>query len=407
MNTRKSAPREHEFLSQTQVLAAGLAGAAVCAGILFGGFLHWERALFPYVWRDVALVHVIAALPLAGAIAVFIRNRFSIAACIGLAGLSLALSAVLIFNATERVTAGSSHAADRVVLRAALAFGMALSAALAWALLFHRLQSPDERIPVKRKIAAVLLGIIMLLLAPTMYVAARARDDTARLRELLEQSRLGEARELAVGLLALDPGAQFQGHPLRDVKAGIEQSVRQLESRVAASLPVYPTDQEQFDRARDFAVLGRTDEALAALQSWSGSTVSAHACSLRGTIYETRAEWETAREWYVRAMRAWEPSAQSPDREVRLVQATKGIAFSERKLGRYPEAEAAYLQLLALSPTADTHFLLAQFYEDTQQTAKAHAHAREAMALAPDRYRQQGQQLIDKLVTLHFGCWGL
>jgi tetratricopeptide (TPR) repeat protein len=69
-------------------------------------------------------------------------------------------------------------------------------------------------------------------------------------------------------------------------------------------------------------------------------------------------------------------------------------------------AEAAYQQLLELDPSADTHFLLAQFYEGTQQAAKAQFHARQAMALAPDRYDQAGQRLIDKLITHHFGCWG-
>jgi tetratricopeptide (TPR) repeat protein len=86
------------------------------------------------------------------------------------------------------------------------------------------------------------------------------------------------------------------------------------------------------------------------------------------------------------------------------VQATTGIAYCERKLGRYAEAEAAYLERLALSPTAETHFLLASFYEDAQQTSNARTHARLAMALAPERYRQPGKKLIDKLDTLHFGC---
>jgi hypothetical protein len=76
-------------------------------------------------------------------------------------------------------------------------------------------------------------------------------------------------------------------------------------------------------------------------------------------------------------------------------------------LGHYARAETAYQQLLALSPTADTHFLLAQFYEDVQRTSLAAEHARRAMALAPERYQQPGEQLLDKLVTLHFGCWGL
>jgi hypothetical protein len=63
--------------------------------------------------------------------------------------------------------------------------------------------------------------------------------------------------------------------------------------------------------------------------------------------------------------------------------------------------------VLALAPTAESHFLLAQFYEDTQQAMKAEAHARQAMILDRRRYLAEGQNLIDKLITLHFGCWGV
>jgi tetratricopeptide (TPR) repeat protein len=87
-----------------------------------------------------------------------------------------------------------------------------------------------------------------------------------------------------------------------------------------------------------------------------------------------------------------------------LLQATTGIAYCQRKLGHYADAEATYQQVLTLSPTADSHFLLAQFYEDAQQAEKARTHARRAMALAPTRYRQEGEKLIRKLTVYHFGC---
>jgi len=69
------------------------------------------------------------------------------------------------------------------------------------------------------------------------------------------------------------------------------------------------------------------------------------------------------------------------------------------------EAEAAYRQRLDLAPTAESHFLLALFYEDTQQSARAREHARLAMQLSPARFGERGRRLIDKLDSLHFGCW--
>jgi len=59
---------------------------------------------------------------------------------------------------------------------------------------------------------------------------------------------------------------------------------------------------------------------------------------------------------------------------------------------------------LTLAPDADSHFLLAQFYEDTQQTASARRHAQRAVALAPERYQERAEQLLNKLATFHFGC---
>jgi tetratricopeptide (TPR) repeat protein len=82
-----------------------------------------------------------------------------------------------------------------------------------------------------------------------------------------------------------------------------------------------------------------------------------------------------------------------------------GVAFSQRKLGHYAEAEATYQEVLSRATTADSHFLLAQFYDDTQQTRKAREHARRAMTLAPQRYQQEGEKLIRKLTVYHFGCF--
>ena len=53
------------------------------------------------------------------------------------------------------------------------------------------------------------------------------------------------------------------------------------------------------------------------------------------------------------------------------------------------------------------HYLLAQFYEDTQNARQARTHARQAMALAPAMYEQKGAQLINKLRIYQFGCWGV
>ncbi|HVW01990.1 MAG TPA: hypothetical protein VHB77_16675, partial [Planctomycetaceae bacterium] len=90
--------------------------------------------------------------------------------------------------------------------------------------------------------------------------------------------------------------------------------------------------------------------------------------------------------------------------EAHRVRALGGIGYTERKLGHLREAEAAWLQALELRPTADLHFLVAQFYRDTQQAAAAHQHIVRAIELAPERYREEGHRLTEELMTSHFGC---
>ena len=184
----------------------------------------------------------------------------------------------------------------------------------------------------------------------------------------------------------------------------IDEIMHRIEARLMAPLSGDATDEERIARAKDLAMLGRNREAIAVLDSLPALTDSAPACNLRGTIYETQSQWRTALAWYAKARSTWHSLADSQERTAGLIQATTGVAFCQRKLGRLREAEAAWQELLTLSPTADTHFLLAQFYEDTQQAAKARFHADQAVRLDPSTYAKQAHALTNKLVTSHFGC---
>lgn len=409
MGKKNNSPPADSILPAAQVPMAGFAAAALGAALFVGGAWGWEQAPFPYVWRDVALVHFLSALPAALWLALLVRRRASALGRVGLAAVLLAASVLFLLNA-EPVSSPLSAA----FVRAAPALGVALAAVLLGLGAISRSGSRRTAGRARGKTEApagsattAALALVVLLLPPALYVRARCRDDAARLTGLLEQSRFGEARALARALLALDPAARWEGRPLRRAAADIERTTRALEARVARPLPAQATDARRLARARDLAMLGRSGAALDVLQSVSDASTFAEACNLRGTIHETRGAWEAGRKAYRAAQRAWRTTPASSRRTAGLVRAITGIAYCERKLGRYREAEAAYRELLALAPTADSHFLLARFYEDAQQTDKAQTHARVAMALAPDRYERAGQKLLDKLATLHFGCWGV
>lgn len=381
------------------------AGSRAVAGVALASGLGLVFAAFAdgswYAWRDVALVHFVCALPLALMLGTIVRPRTPPASVVALAVGALALGFAPLLVRSD--VAGSDAVAG-YALRPVPALGAALGAVLAAAALVgFRRPSPAPHVGWRPALALGALGVAALMLAPATYVGARCRHDTAKLGELLEQSRYGEARVVVRGLLVLDPGRTWNGRPLPEVAAQIEQVVTDLEARVAA-LEANPTPRARFERARTLAMLGRTDEALDVLALLGDGTSSPEVESLRGTIYETRGDWEPGLVAYRAAHEAWERRPESPARAAGQLRATVGAAYCLRKLGRYDEAEAAYRDVLARAPTADSHFLLAQFYDDAQQAAKAREHARRAVELDPERYRRDGERLIRKLSVYQFGC---
>ena len=251
------------------------------------------------------------------------------------------------------------------------------------------------------------MGLVAAAIVPTVYVAARCRHDAMELGELLDQSRLGEARILAQDLLRLAPTMQWRGRSLKVLTQQFNRQVRELESQIAQSHQNGETEAAQLQRCQRLAMLGRTPEALAGLDLLMNSNLGPAACHLSGLIHETNAAWETARGFHRRAKEDLLRQQSTPERDAGILQAATRLGYCERKLGNYLLAEAEYRAVLALSPTADSHFLLAQFYEDMQQSAKARSHARLAIALAPRRYQREGTALINKLAIGHFGCLGV
>lgn len=390
--------------------------ARAAALVLCGGLFLWVcalaagpwddgRAPFPYAWRDVAVVYLICALPLA-ALGIGVGRRRPAAAVVW-GALVLAAGAVVLLPLARAELVGlvTAFPLSGSAVRAAPALGLALGGALLAGVLLRGRGTTGGRRTGAAAVAG--LGVAALLLVPWVYAAARCRHDLARLEDLLRHSRVGEAHALATGLLVLDPGQTFGGRPLSELAAGLAREVAALESRVAIPLPAGAHPRARFDRARDMAMLGRTDAALEVLDPVRDAASAPNVENLRGTIHEARQEWDAALRSYRAAAAAWRALPESPSRTAGLVRAVKGTAYAERMSGRYAEAQTSYAQLLSLAPTAETHYLLAKFYEQTQQAEKARQHARAAIALAPERYTQSGERLIRNLSVSQFGCLGV
>ena len=153
-----------------------------------------HRMLFPFAWPDVALVHAIAAIPLAWLLATLMLRHLGAAATVAIALLFLAI-ALMPFIETTRTSLTAAIGASPflgIAIRAASAFGFAFSACLLWELLIGPRREPSEQ-SRRRRAAVIGVALAVLILPPAIYVRARCRHDSNKLGELLQQSRFGEA----------------------------------------------------------------------------------------------------------------------------------------------------------------------------------------------------------------------
>ena len=359
----------------------------------------------PFVWPDVAIVHVLCAVPVAWMLAAAAGRRLRAAGLLGLAVCIMGVNVVPMLGELQDGLRNVlvSYPLLGLLLRTAVSAGAAASAALLGVVLIRGRRGDHRGGREGRRIAVLGLAALAAVLLPWTYVSARVRHDHDKVGELIGQSRVGEARALVQDLLVLNSGANWNGYALSEVAADLERTVGELEGRVAVPLQPHATADERLTRARHLAMLGRSDKAAQIVQTVGGP----EAANLYATIRENEGAWDEALKGYAIARRAWEAQPPSTGRTAGVLHAVRGMAYSQRKLGRYDQAEATYQELLALAPTAESHYLAAQFYEDAQQAEQARVHARAAMAMAPQTYRQQGERLIRKLSVYHFGCLGV
>ena len=400
---------QHLQRSRLLLAACLLVAAVLCVIAIAAQSPSEGQAPLPFIRWDVAVIHLLTTLPLAWLLAnsAICRTRpvaITLAACV--LGLSM-LPAVDVFDKAIRNMVISFPFAG-LLLRTAMTLGLLLPAVLAcrWA----GADSAGARstgASHQPMIGSLALAALLAFVLPWTYTTARCQHDVGKLGELLQQSRFGEARKVAHTLVLLDARRTWNGYPLPQVAADIDRAIEQLTSRAAIPLTISATADQRLERAAELAMLGRNSAAIETIETLPQPLEHPRASNLLATIYETEGSWSAALEAYRQASTLWRLQPASSEQAAGLLQAITGIAYCQRKQGRYGDAEATYQQVLGLSPSGHSHFLLAQFYEDTQQAEKAHAHARRAMELSPQQYQQRGQKLIDKLSIYHFGCWGV
>lgn len=414
MSRRRPSPVAHPIADpaaetrtgETTAVLILVAVAAVLAISLMTGAWDERQAPFPFVWRDVAIVSIASGVPLALAMARVLATRLPPAKALGMAVAMFAVSVLAsaepaLFDLEELVC---SRPLFGDLLRLAVGIGYVLAVAVAAGQLRHSRDEPGGA-PVGRFPANLaVLGLVVVAIVPATYTTARCRHDARQLGGYLDQSRFGEAQTLAHRLVRLGCQREVVGRPLPEVAAEVDRIVGELESHLGRfrSPPADAADRLSF--AQTLAMLGRTDEAIDVLGTIADPRFMPEAADLRGTLHQNRGEWRDGLDAFRAAKAGWEGRPVSPTRDQAISGTILGIAYCQRKLGRYPEAETNYQELLHRSPTAETEYLLAQFYEDVQRTESARVHTRRAMAMDPDRYGESGEKLLRKMSLSHFGC---
>ena len=359
--------------------------------------------LLPFVYRDVAMVCLLSTAPAAWVLGHLLQKRLTKLSCCLLAGLLWTIAWNLFFRFQETAGRVDELPAFAGLSRFAASFCITFGAILVVQSV-NKSSDQQSRNDLPTNILRAACCLILLALVPQVYLDARGRHDAEQYLSLRQQSRLGEASSLLRRMLILDPTIRKDGRFLRREKSELDREIDSLNRQASTELPATASLNQRLQRARVLAMLGHTNDAINILLEKSETTNSVEACSLLGTMHENQHDWNSAIRFYGTAEILLKSTPGDTSASAEAHQVAMGSAYCYRRLGRLSEARACYLRLLEINPNADTHFLLAQFFEDIQETSSAQHHALEAARLDSNRYRERGHQLIKKMRALHFRC---
>ena len=398
-----------ESVVRTPLLLGTIGVLAALIGIHDGSLPVDQPAgaiLLPFVYCDVAVVCLLSTAPAAWFLGHLLQQRLTRLSCCLLAALLWTIAWNLFFRFQETAGRVDELPAFAGLSRIAASFCITLGAIL---VVQSVIKSPDQqsRNDLPTNILRAACCLIMLALVPRVYLDARGRHDAEQYFNLRQQSRLGEASSLLRRMLILDPTTRKNGYFLRREQSELDREIDSLNRQSSTELPATASFNQRLQRARVLAMLGHTNDAINILLEKAETTKSVEACSLLGTMHENRHDWKSAIRFYGTAETLLKSTPGDTSASAEEYQVTMGSAYCFRRLGRLSQARACYLRLLEINPYADTHFLLAQFFEDIQETSLARHHALEAARLDPSRYGERGQELISKMRALHFRCLSL
>lgn len=418
MTNNSSVKRSRWAVGRHQAIwLGGLIWLGLCSYTLLHPLSSQSDPIPVFVWHDLAIVCLASAFPLAFLLAKILCGIQD--GSVTFLGSALCLFPALLQFLTNYSGVHSDGGLENLPLSSNLILFSVWWQSLVWVLpaaWLTMLALSDFKFVPNFAWGCVTLMISVFL--PATYLHGRCQYDLVKLDELIQQSRIGEASSWASRIALIAPAARVGNRPLRQVQRALDQKKSELTRQLSESQNRSVSDQIRIEQARCLAMLGRRSEALRCLDE--ADFVSAETLNLKGLIYETQDDWRAAEASYQLAYERLtalndrnHPGFETPDgpkssvHMTSMQQALQGLGYCQHKQGRYATAEKSYRQLLELSPTADVCFLLAQFYDDTQQTSLAHRFAKQASRLDPVRFKQASHKLITKISQEHFGCFGV
>lgn len=324
-------------------------------------------------------------------------------------GLGVAGALALICSA---IALDPSALPQDTVLLASIRFAasLTLSYPVAFLISFHipamdRSDSPDgsDLVPIS-KWSPLGIGLVLATVIPFSYGHFLSDYYSNQLTEALKNQRLELARSASGSWSRLSPQARWQNQPVAEIHGQLTSEV----GRIRNTLSELSTGQIRSNPgmvASMFLQVDNFDGAVRIIEPHlRGTAPSPFAWDTFGLILQRQELWQESEQAYRKAFDLWNQQTGSSN-ENGLASALRGIAHAQNRQGRVRNAERTYKELLEIDSSAETHFLLAQFYEEEQQTEEAYHHASEAMILAPAQFQQPGQTLINKLQSAHMGCF--
>lgn len=372
-----------------------------------------DQEMMATMSADILLISLLATLPLGAMIGSQLVRRFSgsLTAFIGPAILGLVASVVIVLSPAIGHQAHSMNGypvatvGDTAVMRCILSLLFWIGSVSTVLCMFKvKLTAWSDQIANQSNALAFLAAAISAMVLPPIFVHVKCQHAWKRFDELVESSRIGEARDELLMVLRLSPNSTWQGRSVAEAFQWVQAEYDRVE-QVRSQLPHPPADaQTALQQARLLAILGKTDLAIDYLEQFPAASQSIDGALLRATILETRQAWDEAMAEYLSAQKLLSDSGESYKLSDQWLTALRGEAYCRRKAGDILGAENAYLELAQASPTVGHAMLLAYFYEDTQQTSAARQWIREAIRIDP-AVEAEARPLWTKLESSHFGCF--